>query len=290
MIAYEREAQMIESGGKTRYLVIGYSRSGTTVVHLALKGHPNVCALNDELKPEPFFTKGISTFTHGADFKDEKEKGFSAIFDAVTRIRANENTLANGAKTACNSPELAKAVVAVLQNYLRDLKVVIILRKDLVAQNGSGIIGKKTGIMHSWYKGFEGRKIDKIKINKWRFIAYVHNVHRMYNELSKLKKTHDVLELCYEDLLSGEIEFFPKIFRFVGVPEIDPTWLSSKKVLPPPQDYITNYTGLKTSLQRYENGTMPKHVLFAARAVNHFFWRVNRFNPINNQVRRKKSK
>jgi hypothetical protein len=290
MSTYSEEAQPLKKVGKTRYLVIGYSRSGTTVVHLALKGHPNVCALNDELKPEPFFTKGISTFTHGADFKDEKEKGFSAIFDAITRIRASEKTLANGAKTACNSPELAKAVVTVLQNYLRDLKVVVILRKDLVAQNGSGVIGKKTGIMHSWYKGFEGRKVGKIKINKWRFIAYVHNVHRMYNELSKLKHTHDVLEVRYEDILSGESEFFNKIFRFLGIPEIEPTWLSSKKVLPPPQDYIANYAALDNSLQRYENGTMPKHVLFTARAVNHFFWRVNRLNPINNQVKRKKSK
>jgi hypothetical protein len=290
MSTYREDAQTIKKREKTRYLVIGYSRSGTTVVHLALKGHPNVCALNDELKPAPFFTKGISTFTHGADFKDEKEKGFSAIFDAITRIRANENTLANGAKTACNSPELAKAVVTVLQNYLRDLKVIIILRKDLVAQNGSGLIGKKTGIMHSWYKGFEGRKVGKIKINKLRFIAYVHNVHRMYKALSELKKTHDVLEVCYEDLLSGKNDFFGKIFRFLGVPEIDPTWLSSKKVLPPPQEYITNYSVLKNSLQRYENGTMPKHVLFAARAVNHFFWRFNRLNPINNQVKRKKSK
>ena len=142
--------------------------------------------------------------------------------------------------------------------------------------------------MHSWYKGFEGRKVEKVKINKWRFIAYAHNVHRMYNELSKLKQTHYVLEVCYEDLLSGESEFFGKIFRFLGVPQIDPAWLSSKKVLPPPQDYITNYAVLKTSLQQYENGTMPKHVLFAARAMNHFFWRVNRLNPIPIQAKRKK--
>ena len=266
---------------KTRYLLIGYSRSGTTVVHLALKGHPNVCALNDELRPEPFFTKGISTFTHGADFEDEKEKGFSAIFDAITLIRANESTLANGAKTACNSHVSANVLVGVLQKYMRDLKVVIILRKDLVAQNGSGIIGKKTGIMHSWYKGFEGRKVDQIKINKWGFIGYVHDVHRMYGELSELKRTHDVLEVWYEDLLSEGNEFYYKIFRFLGLPEIEPTWLASKKVLPPPQDYIANYSQLNYELHRYENGSLPKHVLFFARALNHILWRIKRFYPGN---------
>jgi len=59
-----------------RYLIVGCGRSGSTLIHLLLKGHPNIVALNDELKVSPFFTKGISTFTFGSDLVRGKTSAF----------------------------------------------------------------------------------------------------------------------------------------------------------------------------------------------------------------------
>jgi len=275
---------------KTRYLIIGFARSGTTVTHLALMGHPNVSALNGELRPEPFFTKGISTFTFGNDPEEEKVKAYSALFDAITLIRANENTFANGAKVVCNSNVLAQALVTVLQNNMRDLKVIVIFRKDIVAQYGSGKIGKKSGIMHSWYKGYEGRKVEKIKINKWLFIAYAQSVRKMYEVLSELKNTHDVLEIHYEDLLVDANGLYAKIFRFLGLPQVEPTWLASKKVLPAPEDYIKNYSALQFELNRLENGTLPSHTLFISKTISRLYWRLSRIMPHNKSSMAKKRK
>ena len=254
---------------RTRYLIIGYSRSGTTVTHLALMGHPNVAALTDELKPAPFFTKGISTFTHGNDPEYEKEKGYSALFDALTLICSNENTMAHGAKVACNYYKLAEKITEVVQHHLTDLKVIIVVRKDLVAQLGSALSGKKSGIMHSWYKGFEKRKVRPIKIPKWRFTAYATNVFRMYNALKALKKTHDVLEVNYEDLLTEPDLFYNKLFSFLDVPAITPSWLKSKKVMPPPEQYIKNYEPLQARLRAIETGSLPFYILFVSRLINH---------------------
>ena len=127
----------------TRYLIIGACRSGTTVVHLAIMGHPNVSALNDEVKINPFFTKGISAFTYGNDLEKEKEKGYSVLFDALTKLTADQNTTTHGMKVATNSSYLAKSAIDVLDKYLDNVKIIVIRRRDLVAQFGSGISGKK---------------------------------------------------------------------------------------------------------------------------------------------------
>ena len=259
---------------KTRYLIIGYSRSGTTVTHLAIMGHPNVAALNDEMQVSPFFTKGISTFTHGNDLEEEKERAYSHLFDAITLLKANHETTAHGVKVACNSHERAMALVNVLQNHLKDLKIIIIVRKDLVAQYGSGIHGAKTGIMHSWYREAKDMKVRKIKIKKYLFITYVNNVIKMYNVIRGLENSHDVLEIYYEDLIRDPQNFYRKIFEFLNLPVINPTWLTSKKVLPAPEDYIINYAAMKSLLLDLKNDSVPAHTVFISKCISHLIWRI----------------
>lgn len=150
-----------------RYLIIGRSRSGTTLTHLILMGHPQVSALSDELKAKPLFIQGLSTFTFGNDAKEEKEKGMTALFDAITRLRENSFTMASGAKTVVNSPQLAAQLVRNLQKWMPDLKVIHVVRNDLVALYGSIVQGRKSGVMHSWYKDFNTRKVDLLKVPKF---------------------------------------------------------------------------------------------------------------------------
>ena len=67
-----------------KYIVIGCGRSGTTVTHLALRGHPNVCALNDEVKILPLFNNGINCYTYGNNTVEERGKQLGVLFDALT--------------------------------------------------------------------------------------------------------------------------------------------------------------------------------------------------------------
>ena len=69
-------------------------RSGTTVTHVCLREHPNATALNDEIGIRPFFERGLSAFTSGAETVPERTLGHLALFDAITSIEAHEHTLA----------------------------------------------------------------------------------------------------------------------------------------------------------------------------------------------------
>lgn len=265
---------------KKRYIIIGCARSGTTITHLAIMGHPFVAAINDEVKIEPFFTKGISAFTFGNDQKEEKQKGYSALFNAITLIKSNDKTVAHGFKTVCNSYTAAKHFVRVLQNNLKDIKIIFLVRRDLVAQLGSALHAKKTGIMHSWYNGFENRKIKKLKINKWRFTSYAINIYKIYDVLKELEKTHDVLKINYEDLIANSSLFCNRLFNFLNLKTLEPKWIESKKVMPSPETYIKNYNKLTKILAKIESGTLSLRAIFYAKIIGHVYWILQSISPI----------
>lgn len=235
---------------KNRYLIIGYSRSGTTVIHLLLKGHPNVAALNDELRVSPFFTEGISAFTYGHDLAEEKERGYSVLLDGLTSLCANENTMAFGAKCTCDRESNARSLVDTLQQHLPDLKIILMVRNDLVAQYGSLRSAERSGIWHSWYEGFKNRKIHTLKIKRWLFIRYVVSCLDTYQVLRELHQTHDVIECVYEEFLVSQESVYEKLCNFLGIPQIEAMWLDSKKVMPPPEEYITNYDEMTSLLEK----------------------------------------
>ena len=182
-----------------RYIITGCSRSGTSVTHNALKGHPNVSALNDEVLIEPYFNMGLSTFTHGRNLKIENEKGFQAIFDGICSIGANEDTEYIGLKTSLYYyPIYAKYVTSALEKYFPNIKVIITYRKDTVAQYGSWIRARKTGQYHSWNKK-DKKLLHPIKLNKYQYIKQLLDNLDFMEELRNLNLTHDVLEFSYED-------------------------------------------------------------------------------------------
>ena len=57
-----------------RFLTVGTQRSGTTVSHVALRGHPDVRAVSDEIAIDPFFTDGRSVFSAHAK-NDSSQEG-----------------------------------------------------------------------------------------------------------------------------------------------------------------------------------------------------------------------
>lgn len=264
----------------TRYLIIGRARSGTTMIHLTLMGHPNVAALNDELKPEPLLTKGISSFTFGNDTAEEKSMGSEALFDAITAITRKNETRANGAKTVINSAVVASRVVSHLQEYMPRLKIIHVVREDLVALYGSAQQGRKSGVMHSWNTGFSEREIDKTRVSKYKFTHFALGCLETRAVVGRLEDSHDYLEVAYEEYLRQPRVIEQQLMEFLNLPHVPVTWLNSEKVLPPASEYIVNCEQLTTLnlelVQQVEDGRVSQKFRQFARAgavLNRLSWK-----------------
>lgn len=237
----------------TRYLIAGYKRSGTTFTHLLLKGHPRVSALNDEMTVAPFFDGGVETYTIGGCLSSaERNFGRRRLFDAI--VGANEPVAdAFGAKIAIGNARAAASVVECLGTHMPDMKVILVRRSDIVAQYGSLLQRRRTHVAHSWNPGFGKSPVARIRIDRILFARYVAGVFDTLAELDKLRATNDVLDVCYEDLSANVDGQYRRILEFLGLSYTEATWLDSKKVLPPPAEYITNYDEMASLQARIQD-------------------------------------
>ena len=254
---------MPDQESSTRYIIVGMQRSGTTATHYCLREHPSVSAVEKEVGVEPFLTKGLSTFTFGKKgTKAEQEHGISALFDAMTSIQRTEERLARGMKLAVPTPVLAEEFVVGVQAHLPDARVVHVDRHDAIARYASLQKSKRTG---TWRKtGNETlHSHPRLWLDPEKFAEYVIDSSRIRETLGRLRETHEVLSLSYEDvILNGELATYDPLFEFVGVEPKEATWLEDQKLSPPPQDYVENYDELARHLEvlkgKLKQGESPK--------------------------------
>jgi len=248
---------MKEASNYLRYLILGLGRSGTTAIHFALKGHPNVCALNDEVNVS-FFSEGISTFTQRDNNSLEKEKGSKCLFDAIAGIFSNEKTKAIGMKCVPSDLQATKTLTIALKKHFPELKIILLIRKDLTAQYGSMITFFKQLIdKFSFYT--KHPSTSQIKLNKRLFKNYIERSILKLNELKTLSNSHDLLEVEYEKcLLAKNGPDFSTIFNFLNLPNLEATWLNCNKVAPPPKEYIRNYEKMKILFNEYRQSNFSK--------------------------------
>lgn len=260
-----------------RYLVVGLPRSGTTLVHTAIMGHPAVSALSDEMQVCPFFERGLSSFTYGHEFDEEKRCGHRVLFDAMTSIMATDRTTAMGAKCCAQTVEQAHVLVGAMRSHFPDMKVVLTIRKDLVAQYGSLRSARATQAWHSWNAGIDKNRQKKVHINRFLFTRYALRCLESMQVLRQLHESHDVFECDYEKLLVSRDTVFEEIFRFLGLKPVNITWLKAEKVKPPPDQYIKNYAQMSDLTRRlclqHEQGRVPRH----ARATSGTIERASRW-------------
>lgn len=226
----------------TRFLIVGMQRSGTTVTHHCLGGHPQIALMTDEVSVDPFFTKGMSVFTTGRETFDARCRGYLRLFDAIATAAVDRAVRAAGLKVALGTPEDAADLVECLQEHFPDIKVVMVRRNDLVAQCGSLRRAMRTGQWHAFGKN-SGRSGDKFAIPEDEFDDYMRGCRRIEAQLDRLKASHAVFELQYErDIAPGMDKY--RLFDFVGVERTAVTWMEMEKVSPPADEFITNYQAL----------------------------------------------
>lgn len=227
------------STSETRYIIVGMPRSGTSATHFCLRGHPSVAALREEVGVEPFLTQGLATFTFE---HPNTKKGISALFDAMTAVQAVSDPEVRGIKVTTATERLARLFKEEVQSHLPDVQVIHVTRRNWVARFGSLKKAEKTGV---W--GRSDQSAPTLTLDPYAFAEYVVESHQISQILRSLRKTHDVFEVNYEDIiLEGGLPDYESLFEFVGVEPMRAEWLWDKKFSSPPESYIENYHDLKT--------------------------------------------
>ncbi len=235
-----------------RYLIIGYQRSGTTALHTLLSGHPNIACFAGELR-EPFFSRGLTSFNGGYQTEQEQKLGHGLLFDAITGAHVTENTRIRGAKTVCNSLEAAAIINEVVLHKLAPCKVIVIERRDLVAQYGSRQVTKRTGVYHSWQKNTAAAAsptVEPVRIDRHLFKRYAMVVHRTYKEVAKLDGKVPYLHLTHENFVADADAVYRQALNFLELPFVEPVWFQSQKVLPHASTYIDRYDAMTELLNK----------------------------------------
>jgi LPS sulfotransferase NodH len=257
---------------RTRYIIIGMQRSGTTATNRAVFGHPNICGIPDEFKVAPFFTQGIAAFTVGGINRWERLRNYYKLFDSLTLYQAEkpdpegkrligycgtpdhpkQEIRANGLKVAIPNVEDAKLLVDSLQEYLRDLVVIYVRRFDWVAQFASLLRAQKTGAWHSWTSETKNVSEQKVRfeIPVVEFEQFIDGAKQIGAELGRLRESHKIHDFSYEkDLVGNSPACWSDVFEFLGVPPIEPVWMRSSKVAPPLEEFVANVTELHRVLE-----------------------------------------
>lgn len=199
----------------------------------------------------------VFTFEH-----PESSASVPSLFDAMATAQSGSDPNARGMKLTTATDPLAQFFVEGVQTYLPDVRIILLNRRDTVSQFGSLIKSQKTGV---WRRRAEDKKMEstpELKLDRHDFAQYAIETYQIKKKLRGLKDTHDVLEISYEDiLLEGELPTYEPVFNFVGVEPKRADWLEDRKLSPPPESYIKNYselTNLHDQIKRQlEEGVAP---------------------------------
>lgn len=247
-----------------RYFVTGMQRSGTSVIHNGLRGHPKINAFKQEIGFDRFFRQGASYFCWGRDLDErERREAPAALFDALAGLGASDETEAFGIKCLMFNPAHAREFVQDLSTHFPDSLVVRVRRDDWVAQFGSLVKARKTDIWQrkggSFIKARHSKvdyisesknsiKNTKISIDKYKFLDYVIQSHKIEKAIDKIEKNRGVCEVKYErdikDKNLRDVSNFDQLYDFLNVDPVPPKWIQMQKLSPPPEEYITNYQRL----------------------------------------------
>lgn len=229
---------------RTRFIVVGMQRSGTTVTHVGIKDHPNVTMSNDEVWASPFFTKGLSTFTGGKESYKQRRSSYLGLFDLLAASRVSDKTTAYGIKSAIGNRQEAIDFCNCVREYFPGVRIILVSREDLVSQHASLLRAEKTGEWHAW-EGQKRSAAGTFAIPPEAFTAYATECRHTNAQLRTLKRTHPVMELVYERDIAPGVQY-DKVFEFLGVPVVKVDWLKMTKVAPPAETFVENFKDLQT--------------------------------------------
>lgn len=209
-----------------------------------LARHPEVATAGAEMRVHPLFTRGVATFTVGSESWPERLRCNRALFNALALSDDSSAIRAHGMKLALSRPDEAADLANSLREYFDDLRVVVMRREDLVAQVASLHRARRTGVWHSWQGEVHQTAFD-LPLDE--FVDQATTSMRIDAQLRTLRHTHAFLELVYERTVA--VGQWSSLFAFLGVADVDPVWMSMRKVAPLVSDYVANHAELRDALR-----------------------------------------
>jgi hypothetical protein len=223
-----------------RFVVVGMQRSGTTLTLAQLTAHPQVAMFPEELHTALFSAAIVDRSPRG-ETRRSRTRSMRALFDDLAPPRAGVR--ARGLKTAIATVEHAARFVGCLATHGAGIDLVVVRRRDLVAQLGSALRAQRLGVWHR--RAGEPPPVlqELVRIADAQLEEYVRKVvdcHRLLDHLAADRRT---LQLDYEDDVVSGLDW-ARLCKFLGVDETVPT-RALHKVSPPPEDFIADYEQLR---------------------------------------------
>lgn len=238
-----------------RFLVVGMQRSGTTVTHQLVAGHPDIATNAREASAELFIDIGDSYFsTTKRLFPVHEEVGtqrpelVECYFDLAVRHGGDfDDKALRGLKVAVNRLDRTERMVESILRNMPDLKVILVARSNVVAAAMSAYLFARSH-KHRLIHKVEDRGVYEPFELPAEFMAnYVVKWRRTNTVLAKLLNLETAMEVHYEQDIEGKRLLDGKaLFEFLRVKPVSVDWLTLKKNLSPPAELLTNFDEVKT--------------------------------------------
>jgi hypothetical protein len=247
-------------------------RTGTSVIHACIGGHPEVASFPHEVGFVPFFAEGASHFTYGTILQqDERAHILHGVFDALATVDGGGDVTTIGIKSLMLKEGHARELARLLSRFFPDIKVIRLRRNDLTARFGSLAKARLTNIWHrsgdSVQKALGAKARDvaavqsveragadsanpTITLDRYAFLDDILTTHVIEQGLDVLTESHDVLTVDYEsdvrDQDMRELSTVKPIWDFLDLESVRPDWIDMRKLSLPPSQYIANYAALRS--------------------------------------------
>lgn len=250
------------------FYVIGFQRSGTSVLNALLCERPNVFQFGQELIASNFFGSFLGAWT---THHRREAHLVEPVLAAMVPVE-NEQTDWRGFKAVVNNHKTAEQAVSGLQDGFLSLKGIVIVRNDLVAQIGSAKLARLTKVYHAWdHHGEKGgsmlqSEVPRVSIELGPEMRHwICSIILGQRSLIRFAKRHSQLLLSYEeDLLAvGPCRAMAKIDDCLGLDSFHYPYHKYPKVSPRPEEFIENYvkaSSLVESLQGLSDADLAREM------------------------------
>ena len=145
--------------------------------------------------------------------------------------------------------QLEKEEYQCLSDWLtcnKDLRVILLARRNLLAAHTSLLIAKKTGV---YGITDESERPDvRVTVDCRKCLGDLHKIDDYRQKLRRQLGDHDLIEAYYEDIIEDFDGHFRRFHEFLGVDARAVKPVGVKKEVRPLTEVITNYSELRKTL------------------------------------------
>jgi len=248
------DESLINIGSNTKFVVLGFARSGSTLLTHLLKAHPGIVSYSEIFNTNNWTRRKIPKplaplYTIDVQLNPKK------FLNGYWQTHQTENCI--GFKYLNNQcPLIEEAIITT-----HCLKKIIIYRENLLKQFVSYQIALRTKVWNS-YQGIYDP--IKIMVDLPSFFKYAEKVNHTYDQWYKSLGDQEYLLVKYEDLVANVESTFHKVCQFLNQPIAKAVFNLKKQNSDNLVDLIENYEEVANALK----GTEYEKFLFSAQKKN----------------------